>query len=71
MIILLFRWLRQPLLDHNEINSRLDVVQAFKNETTARMELIEGPLRNVPDLDNIVLKFSIYKQLYRTNTTLY
>ena len=52
-----FRWLRQPLMDHNEINRRLDIVQLLKEETTARQELMEGPLKSVPDLDAIVLKF--------------
>lgn len=55
-----FRWLRQPLLNHDEINARLDIVQLLKEETTSRHELVEGPLKNVPDLDAIVLKFVLY-----------
>ncbi len=54
---LLYRWLRQPLMDHREIEKRLDVVQALKQSTSCRMELVEGPLKSVPDLDSVVLKY--------------
>jgi DNA mismatch repair ATPase MutS len=51
-----YRWLRQPLIDAEEINRRLDVVAALKDHTSLRLELIDGPLKNAPDLDAILSK---------------
>jgi len=53
---LLNRWLRQPLLDVQEINSRLDAVQLLVDTTQRRNELRDGPLRAVPDLDGVIAK---------------
>lgn len=53
---LLHRWLRQPLLDSDEINKRLDIVQVFHNSTLYRNELRDGPLKAVPDLDLVLSK---------------
>jgi DNA mismatch repair protein MSH2 len=50
---MLERWLRQPLTDHEEINRRLDFVEALKDCTVSRNRLIEGPLKGLPDLDSI------------------
>ena len=50
------RWLRQPLLDANEINHRLDIVQLFHENTHYRNELRDGALRAVPDLDTVMHK---------------
>jgi DNA mismatch repair protein MSH2 len=53
---LLERWLRQPLLDPAAINQRLDIVEVLKNNTLARTQLSEGPLKSSPDLDNVLSK---------------
>lgn len=53
---LLERWLRQPLVDDVEINARLDVVEVLKFSTSFRNKLCDGPLKNIPDLDNVVAK---------------
>jgi DNA mismatch repair protein MSH2 len=53
---LLERWLRQPLLDTEEINSRLDLVEALKDSTLHRNQICDGPLKGVPDLDLVVAK---------------
>lgn len=53
---LLERWLRQPLIDHNEINARLDIVEILKNSMTARQQLLDGPLKGTPDIDSILAK---------------
>lgn len=47
---LLRRWLSQPLLDVPAINRRLDVVQAFVDDTILRMELREQ-LQGLGDLE--------------------
>lgn len=47
----LARWLRQPLLNLDEINGRLDVVEAFMQLTLMRNSLREGPLKAVPDIE--------------------
>lgn len=54
--IYVFRWLRQPLVDADEINRRLDVVSALKESTSLRLEMIDGPMKNAPDLDAILSK---------------
>jgi DNA mismatch repair protein MSH2 len=49
---LLNRWLKQPLLDVNEINSRLDMVQAFVEDP----ELCQGlrqMLKRILDIDRL------------------
>ena len=48
---LLERWLRQPLLDKDEINSRYDIVELLKNNTVIRNNLIDSPLKGTPDVD--------------------
>lgn len=53
---LLERWLRQPLVDSVEINTRLDVVEILKYSTIYRNKLCDGPLKNIPDLDTVVAK---------------
>jgi DNA mismatch repair protein MSH2 len=53
---LLERWLRQPLIDADEINARLDIVELLKLSTSARNQLYDGPLKGIPDLDQVVAK---------------
>lgn len=56
---LLHRWLKQPLLDINEINSRLDLVQAFVEDTELRQDLRQH-LRRIADIER--LTFSLEKR---------
>jgi len=53
---LLERWLRQPLIDTDAINARLDIVEILKLSTSARNQLYDGPLKGIPDLDLVVAK---------------
>lgn len=53
---LLERWLRQPLIDKNAIDCRLNIVQLFVDSIVARNNIIEGPLKAVPDLDNVIAR---------------
>ncbi len=55
---LLDRWLRQPLIDDVEINKRLDVVELLKNSTLSRNQLLDGPLKGLPDIDTILTKMT-------------
>ena len=53
---LLERWLRQPLLDVDVINCRLDVVEILKSSILHRNRLCDGPLKGIPDLDLVLNK---------------
>lgn len=50
---LLHMWLKQPLLDVNEINSRLDLVQAFVDDTELRQDLRQH-LKRISDIDRLM-----------------
>ncbi|XP_057760535.1 DNA mismatch repair protein MSH2 [Arachis stenosperma] len=50
---LLHMWLKQPLLNVNEINLRLDVVQAFVEDTVLRQDLRQH-LRRISDIERLV-----------------
>ncbi|KAJ4821928.1 MutS-like protein, partial [Turnera subulata] len=50
---LLHRWLKQPLLDVEEINSRLDLVQTFVEDTALRQDLRQH-LKRISDIDRLV-----------------
>lgn len=50
---LLHMWLKQPLLDVNEINSRLDLVQAFVEDTALRQDLRQH-LKRISDMERLV-----------------
>lgn len=54
---LLKRWLQRPLLDINEIESRLDAVEELKNKSFLRHNIREI-LKNVYDLDRIVSRIN-------------
>ncbi|XP_057952327.1 DNA mismatch repair protein MSH2 isoform X2 [Malania oleifera] len=49
---LLHMWLKQPLLDVNEINSRLDLVQAFVEDTALRQDLRQH-LKRISDVERL------------------
>jgi DNA mismatch repair ATPase MutS len=46
-------WLKQPLLNVNDINSRLDVVQAFVEDTVLRQDLRQH-LKRISDIERLV-----------------
>jgi DNA mismatch repair protein MSH2 len=50
---LLNRWLKQPLLDVQEITKRLDTVQAFVEGLELRQDL-RSHLRRMPDIERLV-----------------
>ncbi|XWS48333.1 hypothetical protein CRYUN_Cryun13aG0066500 [Craigia yunnanensis] len=50
---LLHMWLKQPLLDVSEINSRLDLVQAFVEDTELRQDLRQH-LKRIADIEQLM-----------------
>ncbi|KAJ4961582.1 hypothetical protein NE237_021492 [Protea cynaroides] len=50
---LLNRWLKQPLLDVNEINCRLDLVHAFVEDTALRQDLRQH-LKRISDIERLL-----------------
>jgi DNA mismatch repair protein MSH2 len=55
---LLNRWVRQPLLNVDAINRRLDLVELFLNNTQVRLQLGDSALRGVPDVELLASKMS-------------
>ena len=51
---LLRRWLRQPLVNVDEINQRLDLVELFKEEDELREELRDNALKGIVDVEKYV-----------------
>ena len=51
---LLRRWLRQPLVNVNEINQRLDLVELFMDESEMREELRDTALKGIVDVEKYV-----------------
>lgn len=58
---MLERWLRQPLVDIEELRSRQNVVHAFKANTTLRATLQDSHLKGLVDLDAIGTKLQKQK----------
>jgi DNA mismatch repair protein MutS len=52
---LLARWLNQPLLDLNRLNSRQDAIEAFVDNASLRVEL-RDLLNNLPDLERLTTR---------------
>ncbi|KAI4331515.1 hypothetical protein MLD38_029700 [Melastoma candidum] len=50
---LLHRWLKQPLLNVEEINTRLDLVQAFVEDVGLRLELRQH-LKRISDIERLI-----------------
>ncbi|CAI5985163.1 unnamed protein product [Closterium sp. NIES-65] len=55
---LLNRWLKQPLVDEEEIKFRLDVVQSFVESGGMRQE-VRGHLRRMPDIERLTRRLEM------------
>lgn len=55
---LLNEWLRMPLLDVNQINERLDVVEAFVENPDVLRQISDNVLNKIDDLPKILRAFS-------------
>ncbi|XP_045124255.1 DNA mismatch repair protein Msh2-like isoform X1 [Portunus trituberculatus] len=55
---LMLQWLRQPLVDINKIEERLDLVEALVSSVQLRHSLGEDHLRQIPDLNRFTRRLT-------------
>lgn len=74
---LLKTWLKQPLLDPQEISKRHDIVEAFVSDASLRADLAGLHLRGLPDIERLTRKLERRAatlqdlcQLYRASSRL-
>jgi len=66
----LMQWIKQPLLDKQEIAERHDLVEIFCDDTLLRQSLMDS-LKKVPDMDRMAKKFFSLRANLQDCVTLY
>ena len=68
---LLAQWLKQPLMNLEEINKRQQLVEAFVEDTELRQIMQEEHLRSIPDLYRLAKRFQKKQANLENTVTIY